>query len=106
MANFLLLYIGGKEPESEAEGVAVMKAWTDWFTNLGPAVVDGGNPTRPGAKTISTNGRVSDAVAGEPVTGYSILKADSLDEAAKIATKCPHLAAGGSVTVYETFPVM
>jgi hypothetical protein len=106
MANFLLLYVGGSEPQDEAEGAAVMKAWTDWFTNLGPAVVDGGNPLGPVAKTISSGGRVSDGAAGMNVTGYSILKAGSLDEATQMAKKCPHLDAGGTVTVLETFPVM
>jgi hypothetical protein len=83
-----------------------MKAWTDWFTKLGPAVVDGGNPTGPVAKTVSNGGRVSDGAAGMNVTGYSILKADSLNEATRMATGCPHLGAGGSVTVLETYPVM
>ena len=30
MANYLLLYIGGSMPESEAEQAAVMQAWTSW----------------------------------------------------------------------------
>ena len=106
MPNFLLLYTGGTEPASEAEGAAVMKAWTDWFTNLGPAVVDGGNPIGQTAKTVSSGGRVSDGNAGLDVTGYSILKAGSLDEATRMATRCPHLDAGGKVTVLETYPVM
>jgi hypothetical protein len=28
MANYLLLYSGGKMPETEAEQAAVMQAWT------------------------------------------------------------------------------
>ncbi|HKF37191.1 MAG TPA: hypothetical protein VKB35_09845 [Ktedonobacteraceae bacterium] len=45
MANYLLLYSGGRMPESEAEQAAVMQAWTSWFGELGSALVDGGNPT-------------------------------------------------------------
>lgn len=106
MANFLLLYTGGTEPGDDAEGQAVMKAWTDWFTNLGPAVVDPGNPIGPVTKTISPDGRVSASGPGIQVTGYSILKADSLDEATRMAQGCPHLMSNGTVTVYEVFPVM
>ena len=40
------------------------------------------------------------------LTGYSILDADSLDAAVEMAKDCPHLAAGGTVTVHATFEVM
>jgi hypothetical protein len=39
-------------------------------------------------------------------TGYSILKADSLDAAVEMARSCPVLQGGGRITVYETFQVM
>ena len=53
MAKYLLLYGGGSMPETDAEMAAVTKAWTDWFTELGPAVVDPGNPFNADSKTIS-----------------------------------------------------
>jgi hypothetical protein len=40
------------------------------------------------------------------LTGYTILKADNLGDATGMAKGCPVLASGGSVEVYETFPVM
>ena len=106
MANFLLLYSGGGMPNSEAEIKAVTQAWMDWFGKLGDAVVDGGNPTTPMAKTIGSDGKVSDGAVGEMCTGYSILKADSYAAALEMAGECPHLGAGGQVTVYETINVM
>lgn len=106
MANFVLLYVGGGEPAGEAEQAAVMKAWTDWFTTLGAAVVDSGNPFGPVVKQIASDGTVSDGTAGAPATGYSIISADSLDAAIAMAKGCPHLHDGGQVSVYETFNVM
>jgi hypothetical protein len=106
MANFVLLYIGGSNPQTEAEQAAVMKAWTGWFGGLGSAVVDGGNPFTPMAKSIASNGKVSDGPVGALATGYSVIKADSLDAAVQIAKGCPHLQSGGQISVYETFPVM
>lgn len=106
MAKFLLLYEGGGMPESEAEGKAVMAAWMAWFGRLGAAVVDGGNPIGPAARSIAPDGRVSEARAGSTPTGYSILEADSLDRAVEMAKGCPHLSAGGTVVVTETFPAM
>src|SRR5215469_17337622 len=79
MANYLLLYSGGRMPESEAEQAAVMQAWTSWFGELGSALVDGGNPTTGQAKTIASDGTVSAGSELGMASGYSILKADSLD---------------------------
>jgi hypothetical protein len=44
--------------------------------------------------------------AGSGLTGYSIIKADTLQSAAQAAKGCPVLSAGGSIDVYETFAVM
>lgn len=106
MATFLLLYTGGSQPEGEAEQKAVMDAWTAWFTKLGAAVVDGGNPFTPMAKHIQSNGTVMDGPIGTMATGYSLIKADSLDQAVEMASGCPQLQSNGQITVYETFPVM
>jgi len=106
MANFLLLYTGGSMPESPAEQEAVMQAWGAWFGKIGSNLVDGGNPFTPQAKSISSNGTVSDGPVGELASGYSIIKADSLDAAVAIARECPVTQGGAKITVYETFPVM
>ena len=106
MANFLLLYTGGSMPESPAEQEAVMAAWGVWYGKIGSNLVDGGNPFTPMAKSISSNGNVSDGPVGELATGYTIIKADSLDAAVVVAKECPVLQGGSKITVYETFPVM
>jgi hypothetical protein len=104
MANFLLTFYGGDGmPETKAAQEQVMQAWTDWFGTLGGALVDGGNPISA-ARAISPDGSVMDATSAP--SGYSILKADSLDAAVALAKGCPVLAAGATVLVSETFPVM
>lgn len=104
MANYLLVYHGGTQPEDEAAGKASMDAWLAWFGRLGAAIVDGGNPTTQ-TKVISADGSVADGGPTSP-TGYSVLRADSLDEAVALAKGCPHLAAGGMIEVAETVDVM
>jgi hypothetical protein len=55
-------------------------------------------------KKIAGGGSVSDAKP--TASGYSILEADSLDRATKLAKGCPVLQGGAEITVFETFPVM
>jgi len=102
MANFVLLYQGGGMPDTPEEGQRVMQAWTDWFKDLGDALVDGGNPASA-TKRIASDGSVSDDTGP---TGYSILKADSLDAAVTLAKGCPVLDGGASIQVVETFEIM
>src|SRR5256885_12741963 len=106
MANFVLLYSGGSMAESEAEQAAVMQAWGAWYGGLGSAVVDGGNPFTPVAKSIASDGAVSDGPVGTMASGYSVIKADSLNAAVEMAKGCPVLQGGGQISVYETFNVM
>jgi hypothetical protein len=106
MADYLLLYSGGKMPETEAEQADVMKAWNVWMENLGPALKDGGNPFTAQAKTIDSSGAVTDGPVGSPASGYSIIQANSLDEAVTMSKDCPVLQGGAKISVYETFAVM
>jgi len=105
MANYLLAYHGGGMPESEEQRAKVMEAWGQWFGTLGPALVDGGNPVGR-TSTLAANGSVSDGGGANPVTGYSIIKADSMDGAVQMAKGCPLLESGGSIEVAETFSAM
>lgn len=106
MANYVLLYSGGKMPESPAEQAAVMKDWEAWFGGMGSALVDGGDPFTGKAKSIANDGKVSDGPVGTMSSGYSIIKADSLNAAVEMAKRCPVLKGGAKITVYETFKAM
>ena len=103
MTSFLLTYYGGGMPESKEEQAQVMQAWTAWFGELGDALVDGGNPTSQ-SRAISPDGSVMDATSAP--SGYSIIKADSLEAAVTASKGCPVLAGGATIVVSETFPAM
>src|SRR3954452_20748641 len=96
MANFLLTFHGRSMPETKEEQEQVMGAWTCWFGELGDALVDGGNPIS-GAKAISPDGSVMDATSAP--SGYSIIKADDLDQAVTLSKGCPVLGGGGAGAV-------
>jgi hypothetical protein len=105
VSKYLLIYHGGGAPQTDEEREKTTAEWTQWFTQLGSATVDMGNPTSH-AKTVGTDGAVSDGGGGNPATGYSIISVDSIDNAVNAAKMCPHLASGGSVEVAEIYEVM
>lgn len=104
MAKYLYVYHGGGSmPQSKEEVDKVMQAWGGWFGGLGPAVVDGGNPV--GKSTTIKNGSVIDNGGPNPVSGYSIIEAASLDDAVAKAKGCPVHGNGGSVEIAEILPM-
>jgi hypothetical protein len=105
MAKYLLAYHGGGMPETAEEQARVMAAWGKWYEGLGEAVVDAGNPIGH-TRTIAPEGRVAEGGGTNPVSGYSILQADSLDAAVRMAGECPILQGGGTIEVCETFDLM
>lgn len=101
MTNFVLVYTGGGIP-ADSDRDAVMAQWGAWYGKMGESIVDGGNPFGA-SKTVGANG-VSDGAASSPAaTGYTVIKADSLDKAVAAVKDHPHIKHGGQVSVYETF---
>ncbi len=80
-----------------------MAAWMSWFGELGDKLVDGGAPFMA-SKTRTGAGPVTDGASSQ-LTGYSIMTASSLAEAADLAGGCPLLKDGGTVDIYESQPM-
>ncbi|HXW06966.1 MAG TPA: YciI family protein [Vicinamibacterales bacterium] len=102
MADFLLIYQGGdpswREKRSEAEIEAAMQAWGQWFKQLESTgnLRNPGAPLAPGGVVLRTNGRgiqtdMAMAEVKELIGGYSIIAADSLEQAAELAKGTPFL---------------
>ena len=105
MAKYVLLYQGGGMPQSNEESARVIQQWTEWYNNLGASVVDPGYPFTPITKTVSSSGMVTNGPTGKMATGYTIVQADSIDEAVRMAQTCPVLHGGADIAVYETFEI-
>ena len=103
MATYVYLYQGGGIPETQEQQDAVMAAWGVWYGELGAAVVDGGNPFGP-SREVGSDGSSNDAARSQ-LTGYTVVSADSMDTATRMAAGCPVLTDGGRVEVYETIDV-
>ncbi len=101
--NYVILFTGGRMPESELEQADTLRAWEDWYGKIGNFLVDAGNPFGSRAKSITSDGRIVDAKDDCSPTGYTIIQADSLEAAVSMAKTCPILREGAKVSVYETF---
>lgn len=100
MPKYLLIYHGGKTPDTPEEGAKAMAAWGRWYEELGEATVDPGNPVLQ-SHTVSAAGRVENGGAN-PASGYTILDADSHSAACDLAARNPLVLDGsGSVEVAE-----
>jgi len=104
--KYLLVYYGGNMPETPSAQARLMKQWTTWFSKLGPAIVDPGNPFSGAVSKIKPDGTTAKGAVGQRASGYSIIEAPSLEAATKMAKSCPVVRSGAQIAVYETFNVM
>jgi len=97
--KYIIAYHGGNKPESPEEGAKHMAKWKAWIEGLGDAVVNPGTPLGM-SKTVSSSG-VTDDGGLDPMSGFSMVNADSMDAALEMAKACPFLETGGTLEVAE-----
>lgn len=109
MNDFLYLYRGGQRNQSPEQSQQIMQKWLAWMKELTVSgnLKDPGQPLEPEGKVVKGKGAaITDgpfAEAKDLVGGFSIVVADSLAHAAKLAGGCPILEVDGCV---EVRPVM
>lgn len=115
MADYLLIYEGGdhswmERPPEEVQ--SVMQAWGAWFQelessghlrNAGAALAPGGAVLRVRDGSIVTDSALPEVK--ELIGGFSVIAADSLEEATELAKGSPFLAntPDGRVVVRPVF---
>ena len=106
MSKFILLYNGPATPPEAMEAVkrdAIMAKWAQWMEKVGPAMVDMGQPMANGEALVD------DGSAGKALelSGYSIIQADDMAAAKKLAEDHPFLSdktGRFSVEIFELLP--
>lgn len=93
MPKFIFAYHGGGKPETPEAGAEMMQKWMAWQESLGAAVVDPGNPVGM-SKTVSATG-VADNGGPDPLSGFSVIEASTMEVAVDMAKGCPHIGLGG-----------
>ena len=92
MKKFVLLHYGFETPTQE-----IMDAWSNWFASIEDKVVENIGPFGSG-REITHNGTQELSRDREAITGLTVIRAESMDEAEKIARQNPMIT---SVRVYE-----
>jgi len=92
MAEFIFTY---RTPADYTVGTPDgIAAWNAWFEGMGSQLRDLGKP-------VFSRATVGGSADEAPLGGYSLVTAESLDEALTLAKGCPIVAAGGGVEVGE-----
>lgn len=92
MSEYIIAYLGGKKPDTPEQGAAHRAKFMAWLGGLGDAVVNPGTPL--GTSVVISSEGVTEDAGPNRLTGFSIVKADSLDAAVAIAKECPFLDMG------------
>ena len=88
----MFLMFGFEKPTPETMG-----AWNKWFESIADKTVDQGG-FHGAAKEISHAGTKDLPMGMESITGYTIINAENLEEAERLAEGNPYIA---SIRVYE-----
>jgi len=95
MAKFVLLYLGGTQPQSQEEGEKLAARWMTWFGAAGGAITDPGN-------AFGSSDAVGIDRAPSGVNGYTVIDVVDAAAAKKLVADHPHLADGGRIEIHET----
>jgi hypothetical protein len=98
VATYVLIYAGGRDDDGATTDEEQMTAWVSWISRLGSAVLEEGHSF--GDSATVRLGEVT-SPAAILLSGYTIVRAETLDRAVELATTCPVVRGGGSVHVLE-----
>ncbi|MEO6328953.1 MAG: YciI family protein [Ginsengibacter sp.] len=109
MKEFLFVYRADYKAMPDGtpeEREAIMKTWMDWLGGIAAKgnLADKGNRLGSARKVVKPNSIITDGPyteIKELIGGYSLIIANSLEEATEIAKDCPILEIGGNVEVRE-----
>ena len=99
MTQYLMTYFGGNQPTSPEEGKQHFAKYKEWLSSLGESIVSPANPLK-NTQTVNADGTVTSG-STTSMSGYTIIKAESIESAVEMAKACPFLEMGGTMEVSE-----
>ena len=99
MPQYIFVYLGGEYPSSPEEGKKHFSKYQEWLSSLGDAVVSPAIPFKD-THTVQPNGTAA-LGSTTAMSGLSIIKMASMDDALKAAESCPFLEINGTLEISE-----
>jgi hypothetical protein len=99
MPQYIFVYLGGEYPTNPAEGQKHFSRYQQWLSSLGDAVISPAIPFKD-THTVQSNGTTGRG-STTAMSGLSIIKMASMDEALKAAESCPFLEINGTLEISE-----
>ncbi|MEP2662193.1 MAG: hypothetical protein ABJH10_13790 [Marinomonas sp.] len=99
MPKFIFAYHGKPDIQSKEQGTEHMKKWKAWSQGLDDAIVDPGMPTNA-SMTVSKEG-VAEGGGTNPLSGITVIQADTMEDAIEMAKGCPHLSGTGTIEIAQ-----
>lgn len=113
MNEFTMIYRGAQDPNvqfSPEQMQSILQQWRDWMMSIAEQdkMANPGNRLSFEGAVLKPNNVITDGPyveIKEIISGYTIIKADTLADAIEIAKGCPILKADGSVEVRGVIPM-
>jgi uncharacterized protein YciI len=99
MKQYVLVYLGGNHPTNQEEAKLHQMKYVEWLKSIEDVLVIPSIPLKD-TNTVSSNGAIKEGSTCA-MSGFTVMKADSMEDALAIAQACPFLEIGGSLEVSE-----
>jgi len=99
MPQYIFVYLGGEYPSNPEEGQKHFEKYQQWLQSLGDAVLSPAIPFKD-THTVQANGAASPG-SMSAMSGMSILRMPSMEDALAAAQSCPFLEINGALEVSE-----
>ena len=92
MVKYMLFYNGPATPPGASHA-----GWKDWFGKLGDALLDQGSPIVPNGAVMHGDGSITESAAR--LNGYSVISANTRNDALELIKDHPYLRLGSDYTI-------
>ena len=99
MPQYIFVYLGGEYPSDPEEGQKHFQKYQQWLHSLGDAVLSPAIPFKD-THTVQPDGSTSPG-SMSAMSGMSIIKMNSMEQALAAAQACPFLEIKGALEVSE-----
>lgn len=99
MPQYIFVYLGGEHPSDPQEMQKHLEKYQQWLVSLGDAVISPAIPFKD-THTVQADGSAAQGSISA-MSGMSIMRMNSMQEAIAAAQSCPFLEINGALEVSE-----